>query len=92
MPIRNEQLRVIKRRALSHDARIGQRRSQELDQIVDLPLRQIELADLKVDEGGVVFAKVAPAVIKLDRLPDRRLAAIVKVGCVSALDCAGLAP
>ena len=92
VPVGSEQLWVIERRTLPHDARIGQRRRQELDQIVDLLLRQVEFADLEVDERGVVFAKVAAAVVELDRLPDRCLTAVVKSTARSRPDCAGWAP
>src|SRR5262249_51483949 len=75
----NEQLRVVERRALIPDARIGQRPAQKRDEIVDLLRSQIQFADLEVDVQGVVFAEVAAAIVELHDLADSALSAVVEV-------------
>jgi RNA polymerase sigma factor (TIGR02999 family) len=49
MSVRHKQLRMIERCLLQRHAHVGQRTAEERDQIADLLLGQVQLADLEVD-------------------------------------------
>ena len=79
MAVRDEQLRVVERSALTHDPQVRQRTAEKRDEVVDLLWGQVQLADLEVDVLDVVLAEVAAAVVELHHLANRALPAVVKV-------------